>query len=134
VGHHTILSNNAALAGHVEVDDWAILGGYTLVHQFCKIGAHAFTSMGSKINCDVAPYVVVAGEMSAPKGINVEGLKRRGFTPTQIQAIRRAYKALYTSGLRLEEARLELGRLAAEHDAVAPMLAFLDRSTRSLLR
>lgn len=134
VGDHTILANSAALAGHVEVEDWAILGGFSLIHQFCKVGAHAFTSMGSRINCDVPPYVIVAGEMSSPKGINSEGLKRRGFGNEQIAAIRRAYRTLYLSGMPLAEAREKLAEQAQSAAEVRRMVEFIDRSERSILR
>ena len=81
IGSHTILANSVTLAGHVTIHDHAILGGFSLIHQFCKVGAHAFTGMGSKINCDVPPFIVVGSDMSVPRGINSEGLKRRGYTP-----------------------------------------------------
>lgn len=134
VGDHTILANSAALAGHVVIEDYAILGGFSLVHQFCKIGAHAFTSMGSKINCDVPPYVVVAGEMSVPKGINSEGLKRRGFSAEQIAAIKRAYRTLYLSGMPLAAAREKLAEQAQSAREIQTMVEFIDRSERSILR
>ena len=134
VGSHTILANSATLAGHVTIHDHAILGGFSLIHQFCKIGAHAFTGMGSKINCDVPPYVIVGSEMSAPRGINAEGLKRRGFTAAQIASIKRAYKTLYLSGLPLKEAREQLAAQAAEAPEVGVLVEFIDRSERSILR
>lgn len=134
VGNHTILANSVALAGHVIVEDYAILGGYSLIHQFCKIGAHAFTGMGSKINCDVPPFVVAGSEMSVPRGINTEGLKRRGFTPERIAAIKRAYRTLYISGLPLKEAREKLLEQAQSEPAVAQFVDFIDRSERSILR
>lgn len=134
VGSHCIFSNNAALAGHVTIGDHVVLAGYTLIHQFCRIGDHAFTAMGAKINADVPPYVLVGGEYAVPRGINAEGLKRRGFDADRIRAIRRAYKTLYGSGLPLAEATEELRRLAAEEPAVGAMVEFLGRSTRSLLR
>lgn len=134
IGDHTILANSVALAGHVTIEDWAILGGYSLIHQFCKIGAHAFTGMGSKINCDVPPYVVVGSEMSVPRGINTEGLKRRGFSAEQIAAIRRAYRTLYMSGLPLAEARVKLEEQAASAAEVRRFVEFIDRSERSILR
>lgn len=134
ISHHTILANSVALAGHVTVEDWAILGGYSLIHQFCKIGAHAFTGMGSKINCDVPPYVVVGGEMSVPRGINSEGLRRRGFSSEQIMAIKRAYRTLYMSGLPLAEARAKLSEQAAQAAEIQRFVEFIDRSERSLLR
>ncbi|HVH34582.1 acyl-ACP--UDP-N-acetylglucosamine O-acyltransferase [Tahibacter sp. UC22_41] len=134
VGNNVIFANAASLAGHVTVDDWVILGGFTLVHQFCQIGAHAFTSMGSIINRDVPPYVTVAGSFAEPKGINSEGLKRRGFDSDRILSIRRAYKTLYKSGLPLAEAREELARASSDAPDVRLMLDFIDRSQRSLVR
>lgn len=135
IGNNTIFSNNASLAGHVHIDDWVILSGFTLVHQFCSIGAHAFTGMGSAIAKDVPPYMIVSGNPARPHGINKEGLKRRGFTSEQIGQLRRAYKVLYRQGLSLEEAMLELEQLAAAEQAVRPMLEFLrDGVRRSLIR
>jgi len=134
VGNNTIFANAASLAGHVTVDDWVILGGFTLVHQFCQIGAHAFTSMGSIINRDVPPYVTVAGSFAEPKGINSEGLRRRGYDSDRIMTIKRAYKTLYKSGFTLAEARDELARAADGAPDVRLMLDFIDRSQRSLVR
>jgi UDP-N-acetylglucosamine acyltransferase len=134
VGNHTIFANAASLAGHVKVDDYVILGGFTLVHQFCQIGAHAFTSMGSIINRDVPPYVTVAGNFAEPKGINSEGLKRRGFSPDRIMKIKRGYKTLYKSGLGLADARAQLAHAATEAPDIALLLEFIDRSERSLIR
>ncbi len=135
VGDHTIFANASSLAGHVRVDDWVILGGFTLVHQYCQIGAHAFTSMGSIINRDVPPYVTVAGNFAEPKGINSEGLKRRGFDSERITTIKRAYKTIYKSGLPLAEARAQLAAAAANGAPdVRVMLDFIERSERSLIR
>ncbi len=134
VGNHTIFANAASLAGHVAVDDWVILGGFTLVHQFCQIGAHAFTSMGSIINRDVPPYVTVAGSFAEPKGINSEGLRRRGYDTARIMAIKRAYKTLYKSGFTLAEARGGLAHAADGAPDVRLMLDFIERSQRSLVR
>ncbi|HJT97925.1 MAG TPA: acyl-ACP--UDP-N-acetylglucosamine O-acyltransferase [Rhodanobacteraceae bacterium] len=134
VGNNVIFANAASLAGHVVVDDWVILGGFTLVHQFCQIGAHAFTSMGSIINRDVPPYVTVAGSFAEPKGINSEGLRRRGFDSDRILSIKRAYRTLYKSGLPLAEAREELARAADGAPDVKLMLDFIERSQRSLVR
>jgi UDP-N-acetylglucosamine acyltransferase len=134
VGDNTIFANAASLAGHARVDDWAILGGFTLVHQFCQIGAHAFTSMGSIINRDVPPYVTVAGSFAEPKGINSEGLKRRGFDTARITRIKRAYKTLYMSGLPLAEARTQIAGAAADAPDLQLLLDFIDRSERSLIR
>ncbi len=134
VGNHTIFANAASLAGHVRVDDHAILGGFTLVHQFCQIGAHAFTSMGSVINRDVPPYVTVAGNFAEPKGINTEGLKRRGYSAEKILSIRRAYKTLYLSGLPLAEARNQIEQTTGVDDELRTLVDFIDRSERSLIR
>ncbi len=134
VGNQTIFANAASLAGHVRVDDYAILGGFTLVHQFCQIGAHAFTAMGAVVNRDVPPFVMVAGTFAEPKGINTEGLRRRGFSSESIRAIRRGYRTLYKSGLGLSEARAALGAMAVDSSEVRQMLEFIDRSQRSLVR
>jgi UDP-N-acetylglucosamine acyltransferase len=134
VGNNTIFSNASSLAGHVTVDDWVILGGFTLVHQFCQVGAHAFTAMGAIINRDVPPYVTVAGSFAEPKGINSEGLRRRGYSSERIMAIKRAYRTLYNSGLPLSEARSELARAAEGAPDVKLMLDFIERSQRSLVR
>jgi len=134
VGDHTIFANSASLAGHVTIGDHAILGGFTLVHQFCQIGAHAFTAMGAIINRDVPPFVIIAGSYAEPKGINAEGLKRRGYSADRIASIRRAYKTIYLSGMPLAEARAELARVAEDEPDVKEMLDFIERSQRSLMR
>jgi UDP-N-acetylglucosamine acyltransferase len=134
VGNNAIFSNASSLAGHVTVDDWVILGGFSLVHQFCQVGAHAFTAMGAIINRDVPPYVTVAGSFAEPKGINSEGLRRRGYSSDRIMAIKRAYRTLYMSGLPLSEARSELARAAEGAPDVRLMLDFIERSQRSLVR
>jgi UDP-N-acetylglucosamine acyltransferase len=134
IHNQVILANAASLGGHVDIGDWAILGGFTIVHQFCSIGAHSFCGMGSVINRDVPPYVMVSGHPAAPHGINSEGLRRRRFAETTIQDIRKAYKVLYKSGLKLSEARAELEALARDCPEVAPLVEFIDRSERSILR
>ncbi|MBK9130513.1 MAG: acyl-ACP--UDP-N-acetylglucosamine O-acyltransferase [Gammaproteobacteria bacterium] len=134
VGSDTIFSNNAALAGHVTVEDHAILGGYTLVHQFCAIGAHCFTAMGSVISKDVPPYVLVSGHMAKPYGLNVEGLKRRGFSAETIAELRRAYKLLYKSKLTLEQAVGEIRALARTTPEAGALVAFIEASTRGVIR
>ena len=108
IGNHTIFANNAQLAGHVHVGDWAIMGGFSNVHQFCKIGAHAMVGMSTSLTQDVPPYVILSGNPAQAHGINSEGLKRRGFSRDAIAAIRQAYKVLYKSGLTLEEAKAAL--------------------------
>lgn len=135
VGSRCILSNCTALAGHVELDDWVILSGYAAVHQFCKVGAHAFLANNAAVTRDVPPYVMVAGSPAEPVTINAEGLKRRGFSQEQIANLKHAYKVLYRQGLKFAEAEAELGRLAAAGQAeVGAFLEFFPRITRSLIR
>lgn len=134
VGNHCILVNNASLAGHVHIDDWAILGGYTLVHQFCHIGQHCFTGMASAIGKDVPAYVMVAGNPSAAKSINSEGLRRRGFTPEEIAVLNKCFKLVYRRGLTVEEAIRELTQLAVDCDRVNLLIESLQSSTRGILR
>ncbi|MEW6313238.1 MAG: acyl-ACP--UDP-N-acetylglucosamine O-acyltransferase [Pseudomonadota bacterium] len=134
VGNHTIFANNAQLAGHVYVGDYAILGGFTVVHQFCRIGAHSITGMGSILFQDVPPYVTASGNTARPHGINSEGLKRRGFSAEAILAIKRAYKALYKSGLSLDEAKREIAGLAHGCDEVRVLLDFLEHAKRGIVR
>ncbi|SCZ55857.1 acyl-ACP--UDP-N-acetylglucosamine O-acyltransferase [Thiohalomonas denitrificans] len=134
VGNGVIFSNNASLAGHVTIGNQVILSGFTLVHQFCSIGAHSFTGMGSAIAKDVPPYLMVSGNPAKPHGINREGLKRRGFSPEALGALKEAYRLLYRSGLPLNEARQELGAMAEEHAVVAELVQFIDQSQRSIIR
>jgi UDP-N-acetylglucosamine acyltransferase len=134
IGSKTIFANACQLAGHVHVGDWAIFGATTLVHQFVHIGAHAFTGMGTYLPQDLPPYVTAAGNMARPYGINSEGLKRRGFAPQTINALKRAYRTLYRSGLALEEARRELEAQAREVPEVGEILRFLAGSKRGLIR
>ena len=135
VGNHCVFSNNATLAGHVTVGDHVILSGFVGVHQFCRIGAHAFIGMGAFVNGDVPPFVMVAQEgYGRPRGINAEGLKRRGFGPERIAAIKRAYRALYLGSGSLDEARARLADLAAQSDDVRAFLEFVDSGERPLLR
>lgn len=135
IGSHCVFSNNATLAGHVTVEDHVILSGFAGVHQFCRIGAHAFIGMGAFVNGDVPPYLMVAQEKYArPRGINAEGLKRRGFDAPRIAAIKRAYRALYMGDARLDEAKAELAEIAAGSDDVRAFLDFIERGERPLLR
>ncbi|MDR2636876.1 MAG: acyl-ACP--UDP-N-acetylglucosamine O-acyltransferase [Zoogloeaceae bacterium] len=134
VGNHTTFANNAQLAGHVHIDDWTILGGYTGVHQFCRIGAHVMTAVGTVILQDVPPYLMAAGNTASPYGINVEGLKRRGFHAESIAALKRAYRAIYKSGLMLEEAKSRLEEMAKEQPDVQRFLDFLAVSKRGIIR
>ena len=134
VGDQTIFANNAQIAGHVHVGDWAILGGMAGVHQFVRIGAHSMIGGGSILLQDVPPYVMCSGHPAKPFGINAEGLKRRGFAPEGVAAIKRAYRTLYRSGLTLDEAREELTREHAGAPEVAPLLEFLAAATRGIIR
>lgn len=135
VGNHCVFSNNATLAGHVTVGDHVILSGFVGVHQFCRIGEHAFIGMGAFVNGDVPPFLMVAQEgYGRPRGINAEGLKRRGFAPERIAAIKRAYRALYMGSASLEDARARLAELAAESEDVRAFLEFVQGAERPLLR
>jgi UDP-N-acetylglucosamine acyltransferase len=134
VGSHTIFANNAQLAGHVHVGDWVILGGYTGVHQFVRIGAHAMTAMCSALSQDLPPYVLAEGDPARPRGINSEGLKRRGFSNEAIAAIRRAYKTLYRSGHKLDEARAVISGEAADVPELALLDQFLGVPGRGIVR
>ena len=136
VGDHCVFSNNATLAGHVRVDDHVILSGFAGVHQFCRVGAHSFIGMGAFVNGDVPPFLMVAQDKYArPRGINSEGLKRRGFDAARIAAIRRAYRALYMADAKLDEALLELEEIAtAGSPDVRAMLEFIESGERPLLR
>lgn len=134
IGNHVIMANAASLGGHVRVDDWAILGGFTIVHQFCRIGAHSFAGMGSAITKDLPPYVLVGGNPTKPRGINSEGLQRRGFDEDSIAALKRAYRKLYLSGTALADATRELRAMSGDFDALIPLADFLEEEGRSILR
>ncbi|MEK7322371.1 MAG: acyl-ACP--UDP-N-acetylglucosamine O-acyltransferase [Pseudomonadota bacterium] len=134
IGNQTIFANNASLAGHVVVEDQVILGGFTQVHQFCTLGAHSFTAFGSGIAKDVPPYVMVAGHPAAPHGLNVEGLRRRGFSSETIAQLRRAYKFLYRSNLILKDAIEQMRSLVEETPEVGEMIRFLEKSSRGIIR
>jgi UDP-N-acetylglucosamine acyltransferase len=134
IGNHTILANNSSLAGHVNIDDYAILGGFTLIHQFCKVGSHVITAVGSVVFKDIPPYVTAAGYDAKPHGINAEGLKRRGFSQESILQIKRAYKALYRNSLTLEEAKIELAAMQATTPEIGLLTDFLNVSTRGIVR
>ena len=134
VANHTILANNASLAGHVHVADYAILGGFTLVHQFCKIGAHVITAVGSVVFKDVPPYVMAAGNYAKPFGVNSEGLRRRGYSPEAISAVKRAYKEIFRSGKTIEEVLPVLSEMAATEPAVQLYVDFLKDNERGIIR
>jgi UDP-N-acetylglucosamine acyltransferase len=134
VGSNTVFANCVALAGHVEIGDWVILGGLSAVHQFAKIGPHAFLGGGSILSRDVPPYVMVAGNPAVPHTVNSEGLKRRGFSEEQIRNVRDAYRILYRSELKLAEALERLEPLARVHPEIRTFVDFIHASTRSLVR
>lgn len=135
VGNHCIFSNNTTLAGHVTVGDWVIISGFAGAHQFCRIGAHAFLGMGALANGDVTPFTMVGGNsIGRPRGINSEGLKRRGFSPERIAAIKRAYRTLFVAGLPLAEAREQLAQQALDSEDVRLLLDFIGSGERPLLR
>ncbi|MGT3356860.1 acyl-ACP--UDP-N-acetylglucosamine O-acyltransferase [Yersinia enterocolitica] len=134
IGDRCILANNATLGGHVEIDDFAIIGGMTAIHQFCVIGAHVMVGGCSGVAQDVPPFVIAQGNHATPFGINIEGLKRRGFDKESLHAIRNAYKLLYRSGRTLDEVKPEIAELAEQHPAVQAFIDFFARSTRGIIR
>ena len=134
IGNGVIMANGASLAGHVTVDDSAILGGFSLVHQFCRIGRYSFSGMGSVISRDIPPYVMVGGSPTRPRGINSVGMERRGFDAESILQIKRAFKLIYKSRLKLEEAIESLAVMAEQSSEVIPLLEFLKQSGRSIIR
>lgn len=134
VGNHTIFANNASLAGHAHVGDFAILGGFTGVHQFCRVGAHVITGIASVVRQDVPPYFTVAGSPAAPHGINSEGLRRRGFSAEALSAIKRAYKTLYKSGLSLADAQAAIAQEAQSTPELALLADFLAQPGRGIIR
>jgi UDP-N-acetylglucosamine acyltransferase len=134
VGNNTIFANNATLAGHVTIDDYAILGGFTGVHQFCRIGSYSFSAISSVIVKDVPPYVLVSGNTAKPSGLNREGLKRHGFDTDTINLLRKAYKVIYRDGLILKDALEVLTDLSVESDKVDLMRSFIAASERGIVR
>jgi UDP-N-acetylglucosamine acyltransferase len=134
LGNHIVLSNLVMLGGHVELGDWVIMSGYAGAHQFSKIGAHAFIGNNTAVTRDVPPYVLAAGHPAEPRAINSEGLKRRGFTEQQIRVIKNAYRVLYRSDMKLEDAVLRLGEMAKEHEVLRIFVDFIGKATRSLVR
>ncbi len=134
IGDHCILVNNTALAGHVHIGDWAILSGYTLVHQYCRIGAHAFTGMGSAIGKDVPAYVMVTGAPAEAKTINAEGLSRRGFSKDAIRVLQKAFKIVYRKKLVLSEAIEQLELLAVDCKEVQLLINSINCATRGIVR
>jgi UDP-N-acetylglucosamine acyltransferase len=134
VASQVTMANNTTLAGHVRVEEHAGFGGFSKVHQFCRVGAYSFCGMDTGLTRDLPPYVLAAGYMAVPKGINAEGLQRRGFPPEQIRHIRKAYKILYRSGHKLEEAIEQLAELGREQPEIERLVSFLRGSERSIVR
>jgi len=135
LGNNVIMVNLAMIAGHVWLGDWVILSGYVAVHQFCKIGAHAFIANNAGVTRDVPPYVMAIGNPAEPHSINSEGLKRRGFTPEQIRNLRNAYRILYRSNLPLTAAIEQLNALVGTQPELKPFIEFISApSDRSLVR
>ena len=134
VGSNCVMANNATLAGHVSIGDWVILGGFTGIHQFCKIGAHSFLGMFSSINRDVPAYTMISGQPALPKGINSEGLKRRGFSTEQIRNIKNAYRIVYRQGKKLSDAIDEIALLVDDQPELAIFIESLRSSERGVVR
>jgi UDP-N-acetylglucosamine acyltransferase len=134
VGSHTIMANNATLAGHVHIGDWVILAGFSGAHQFCRVGAHAFIGMYAGVNRDVPAYVMVSDTPGIPRGINSEGLKRRDFDAKQIRNIKNAYRVIYRDGLKLTEAIDELERRVATQPELKILIDSLRSSERGIIR
>lgn len=134
LGDHIIFANAASIAGHVYVGDYAILGGFTVVHQFCKIGAHSFTGLGTIINRDVVPYTIVAGNHAVAYGLNKEGLKRRGFDTATLRALHKAYMILLKTTKKRTEAMEEVAELADTYPQVQVMLDFIKTSERGVIK
>ncbi|WP_421621094.1 acyl-ACP--UDP-N-acetylglucosamine O-acyltransferase [Alkalilimnicola ehrlichii] len=134
LGNDITFANSASLAGHVDVEDHAILGGFALVHQFCRIGAYAFCGFGSVINRDVLPFTTVSGHMAQPHGINMVGLRRHGMGSERIRELKRAYRLIFKSGKRLDDALEELRVLGKENPDLEHLAAFIAASNRGILR
>jgi len=134
LGNHIVLSNVATLGGHVEIGDYAIMGGLSAAHQFTKLGAHCFVANNGAVTRDVPPYVMAVGQPAEPHSINVVGLKRRGFSDEQIRNLKRAYRTLYRSGLKLKAALEQLESAALTQEEIRPFIEFIQRSSRSIVR
>jgi len=134
IGDHVIMANGASLAGHVRLNSYAILGGFTLVHQFTQVGQHSFAAMGSAITQDIPPFIMVGGKPTRPHGINSVGMERNGISTEDIRLIRNAYKLIYKMNLRLEDAIEKIEEMAGESEQVAGMISFLRNVNRGILR
>jgi UDP-N-acetylglucosamine acyltransferase len=134
LGSRIVMANCATLGGHVQLGDWVIMGGLAAIHQFCKIGAHAFIANNAAVTRDVPPFVMAVGQPAKPHSVNSEGLKRRDFSAGQIRNIREAYRTLYRRDLPLAEAVTALTAQAATQPEIRPLVEFIAASTRSLIR
>ena len=134
IGDHTVFANNTTLAGHVSIDDYAILGGFTGVHQFCHIGSHCFTAISSVVVKDVPPYLMVSGNTAKPYGLNKEGLKRHGFSNDTINQLLKVYKLVYREGLTIKKAIAEIKKLKSESEEIAGFINFIEKSERGIIR
>ena len=134
VGNYTIFANGTSLAGHVTIEDYVIFGGFTMIHQFCRVGAYTMTGIAAVTFKDIPPYLLVAGNTAKPHGLNIRGLKRRQFSVPAIESLRRAYKILYKSGLRLEEAVAQLTAMGKESAEVNYFVHFIQASERGIIR
>ena len=126
VGNHTIFANSSQLAGHVQVGDWVILGGFTVVHQFCRLGAHSFTAMNSLLFADLPPFVMCQGQPAQARSMNFEGLRRRGFQPEEVRAVKAMHKLLYRDGLTLPQSMQSIGQLAIDDPGVARVVSIMN--------
>jgi UDP-N-acetylglucosamine acyltransferase len=134
IGSHCVLANQATLAGHVHLGDWVIMGGFSGIHQFGRIGSHAFIANNAAVTRDVPPFVMAVGQPADAHSINAEGLKRRGYTPEQVRNIRAAFRVLYRSGLKLAEATARLEALAKDQPELLPLVEFLPQASRGIVR
>lgn len=134
IGNRTIFANGTSLAGHVNVEDQVIFGGFTMVHQFCRVGAHSMTGINTVTFKDIPPYLLVAGNTAVPHGLNLRGLKRRKFSEQSIESLRQAYKIVYKSGLRLNEAAEHLDRMVNMSPEVRHFADFIKQSERGIIR
>ena len=134
LGSNLVLANGTTLAGHVHVGDYVALGAFTVIHQFCKLGAHCFSAMGTVVFKDVPPFVTIAGNSASPHGLNTEGLRRRGFSSETLQSLRRAYRTIYRQALTIEQVLARLQDDAQGSPEVLQMLEFIRGSTRGIVR
>lgn len=134
IGNHTVFANNASLAGHVQVSDYATLGGFSCVFQFCRLGIHSFTTGASVVVKDVPPFLKASGHYAKPYGLNSIGLKRRGFTDEVLTQLKRAYKTIYRKGLTVKQAMEELKPLSQDCNEIEQLIQFIEASSAGIVR